>query len=378
MNKPNLLLCLLIGTLQAIAAEPAPSVAPASATATVTVQEAPGPHIAFDQTSYDFGKVESGELIKHTFYFTNTGNELLEVRDVRPSCGCTTAGAWDKQVEPGKSGSIPVQFNSIGYGGAVHKLVTVICNDPVNSNAVLNVTGTVWKPIDVLPAFASFNLGPDVQVQDKRVLRITSNINEPLTLSEPQCTNPAFKPDLKTIKEGKEFELTITVVPPLTVASVSAPITMKTSYPKLQVLTVTAFAVVQAPITTIPVQLALPVAPLTNSVSLTATIQNNSTNTLVLSEPKASLEGIEVKLKEVQPGKRFELTAVFPADFQHPIGPPVEVSAKSNFPLKPLVTIPVYQAAAPPKPVAPPAPTPAAHTAATASPPQALPIAAGK
>src|SRR5579859_2168118 len=162
MNKSNLFLFALLAALPALAAEPAPSATAAASTGPpVGAEPAPDPHIAFDQTSYDFGKVETGELVKHTFYFTNTGNQLLEVRDVRPSCGCTTAGAWDKQVEPGKSGIIPVQFNSIGYGGAVHKTVTVVCNDPANSNAVLNVTGTVWRPVDVLPAFASFNFGPD-------------------------------------------------------------------------------------------------------------------------------------------------------------------------------------------------------------------------
>src|SRR5690349_19014841 len=146
MKKTSLLLLVLLGALKAMAVESAPpATAAASAATTVAAEPTAGPRIAFDQTSYDFGKVESGELVKHTFFFTNTGNQLLEVRDVRPSCGCTTAGAWDKQVEPGKSGSIPVQFNSMGYGGAVHKTVTVVCNDPSNSNEVLNVTGTVWK-----------------------------------------------------------------------------------------------------------------------------------------------------------------------------------------------------------------------------------------
>jgi len=153
---------------------------------------------------------------------------------------------------------------------------------------------------------------------------------------------------------------------------------MKTSYPKLQVLTVTAFAVVQPLISTIPVQLTLPAGPLTNSVSLTATIQNNSTNTLELSEPKASIEGVEAKLKEVQPGKRFELTAIFPAEFKTPIGPPIEISVKSNFPQKSLVTIPIYQVAAPLKPASPSAPASATHASEPTTSPQTASVTAGK
>src|SRR5881396_2215571 len=106
----------------------------------------PGPKIHFDQPIFDFGKVDSGELIKHEFIFTNMGNQLLEVREVRPSCGCTTAGMWDKHVEPGKSGKIPVQFNSAGYVGTGSKNVFVVSNDPAQTNLALQIKGTIWRP----------------------------------------------------------------------------------------------------------------------------------------------------------------------------------------------------------------------------------------
>src|SRR5262249_52947955 len=100
----------------------------------------PAPRIEFAGTTFDFGRVESGEPVKHNFVFTNTGNALLEIRDVHPGCGCTTAGAWDKQVEAGKTGVIPVQFNSGGYGGRITKSVYVTCNDPASTNVVLSFT----------------------------------------------------------------------------------------------------------------------------------------------------------------------------------------------------------------------------------------------
>src|SRR5437899_12094401 len=113
MNNNILPLSILIMALPCVAAEPSPAPAAApTGSAVVPTQDNTGPRIAFDQTAYDFGKVESGELIKHTFFFTNTGNALLEVSDVRPSCGCTAAGAWATQVEPGKFRSIPVQVKS--------------------------------------------------------------------------------------------------------------------------------------------------------------------------------------------------------------------------------------------------------------------------
>ena len=116
-----------------------------------------GPRIQFAETVYDFGKVKGGEVVKHSFVFTNTGSATLEIIEVKPGCGCTTAGTWDKMIEPGKTGSIPLQFNSAGFGGAVSKSATVKCNDAARSNVVLQLNGTVWKPIDLTHATAFFN-----------------------------------------------------------------------------------------------------------------------------------------------------------------------------------------------------------------------------
>src|SRR5215470_8537118 len=75
-----------------------------------TTQSTPGqgPQIVFDTPSYDFGKIMAGEPVRHDFYFTNRGNATLEVTAVRPGCGCTVAGDWDRKVESGKTGKIPV------------------------------------------------------------------------------------------------------------------------------------------------------------------------------------------------------------------------------------------------------------------------------
>src|SRR2546425_2503866 len=79
--------------------------------ATGAPPEGAAPKIQFAEIAYDFGKVNSGVAVKHVFVFTNIGKATLQIIDVRPGCGCTTAGTWDKQVEPGKTGSIPLEFN---------------------------------------------------------------------------------------------------------------------------------------------------------------------------------------------------------------------------------------------------------------------------
>src|ERR1700747_2024221 len=144
MTVRSTLMCgLLFAGTEILSARQAPVPAAPAPTAPVTIG-AIGPKIQFQTPVYDFGKVKSGDPVKYTFIFTNSGDELLILTNVQPSCGCTTAGDWSRQVEPGKTGTIPVQFNSANYGGQVLKTVTVTCNDRSQRSVGLQLKGTVW------------------------------------------------------------------------------------------------------------------------------------------------------------------------------------------------------------------------------------------
>src|SRR5215510_14924940 len=128
---------IVAGTFGAVVSCLAPAEAPAPSSGTTSAAGTPetsSPRIEFATRIFDFGKVSPGELVRHDFVFTNTGKVLLEIKGVRPGCGCTTAGTWDRQVEPGKTGIIPLQFNSAKFDGEVRKSATVTCNDPSKSN----------------------------------------------------------------------------------------------------------------------------------------------------------------------------------------------------------------------------------------------------
>jgi hypothetical protein len=301
------------------------------------------PKIQFAEIVYDFGKVSSGDVVKHTFVFTNIGTAKLEIKDVRPGCGCTTAGTWDKEVEPGKTGSIPLQFNSANFGGTILKQATVTCNDPTQTNVVLQIKGTVWKPIEITPSMAVFNVSSESETNETKVVRIVSNLEEPLTLSDLQCTNRSFRAELKTVQPGKEFELQITALPPFTSPSMVAPVTFKTSATNMPQVSVSAYVSVQQPVTVSPTQILLSPGPITNAVHHVVTVRNSGTNSLVLSDASVNVPGAQVRVQETQPGRLFNLSVDFPAGFEVKPGQQVEVSVKSNHPKFALIKVPVFQ-----------------------------------
>lgn len=355
-------LSLILGTV-AMAAEPngATSLVPGGKAAI----KADGARIEFAEPVYDFGKVDSGAIVKYSYIFTNSGNAVLEVNGVKPGCGCTTAGEWDNRVEPGKTGSIPIQFNSGGYGGEVHKTVTVSCNDPAHPEVILQLKGNVWRPIEIQPAFAMFTPGPDIQTNETRVVKIVNNLEEPLTLSDMQSTNSAFKAELKTVREGKEFELVVTAITPFRSEHVWSPIILKTSSSRMPTITVNCYLNVQPAIAVLPSQITLPQGPLTNDLKMSLTIRNNTTNSISFSEPAITVAGVELKLAALQPGRVFNLTATFPKGFQSQPGEPMEASLKSDSPGYPVVKIPIIQM---PSPTAVTPPRGTSSTSATQTP----------
>lgn len=350
MTKRNVVLAVMMGMGASLALAQQPPAPPPTPAETGT--NLAGPRIQFATPVYDFGKVKSGEPVKYTFIFTNTGDQALEVKAVQPSCGCTTAGEWTHLVKPGETGNVPVQFNSANFNGPVFKTVTVTSNDRTTPTMVLQLKGTVWKPIEFVPAYTVLNIMPDAP-DTSAVIRIINNTEEPLTLSDLECNTKAFTAKLTTTQPGKEFQLTLTAVPPLNPGSIQGKVTMKTSSAAVPTLEVPFWANVQQAIVIMPPQITLPQGPLTTRATPAITIQNNSTNAMVLSDLAVNMPGVEVQLRELAPGRTFNVSLSFPEGFAIPPGQQVAFTAKSTNPRLPQISVPIVQTPRPPAPAQP-------------------------
>lgn len=81
-----------------------------------------------DNGVYDFGQVDEGDIVTHTFTFTNTGDEPLIISDAKGSCGCTVPAKPIYPIMPGETASITVQFNSKNKRGIRNQKVTLTAN----------------------------------------------------------------------------------------------------------------------------------------------------------------------------------------------------------------------------------------------------------
>ena len=98
-----------------------------------------GPKVGVQQLEYDFGNINEGDVVNHSFVISNNGGDLLKILDVRASCGCTAASPEKKELKPGESTNISVSFNSKGRKGPQTKTVTVTTNDVEKPSLALNI-----------------------------------------------------------------------------------------------------------------------------------------------------------------------------------------------------------------------------------------------
>ena len=311
-----------------------------------------GPVIAFDTRIYDFGKVTQGDLIHHEFIVSNAGAQTLTITDVHPSCGCTTAGVWPHQLEPGQSGAIPIQINSKNLSGSIRKTVTVTSNDK-HSPTVLQMTGQIVKPIDVTPPYAMFHIIVGATNIASATVKISNRTDQPLKITSANSDTGAFRVDeIKTLDDGKEYEISVSAKPPYTHGT-NGTVLISTGWSNY-VVRVPAYLTVQQAITAQPHAITVPAHldhPTTFKVTLYSIRPEDH-----FSDPQSTDDRISVSLTNLSSGRPiYTLAAVVPAGYQASPGHSTSISVKTSDPQTPVVTIPVlqnvpYTSAQPPQP----------------------------
>ena len=92
---------------------------------------AEGPNMVVLEKVKDVGTVAQGEVVDVNFEIANEGTEVLQVKAVRPTCGCTVA-SFDKEIAAGGTGAIKAKLDTKDFSGPISKSILIMTNDPRN------------------------------------------------------------------------------------------------------------------------------------------------------------------------------------------------------------------------------------------------------
>jgi len=157
-------------------------------------EQASAPVINFEEKTFDAKEIKSIEYIEHTFNVYNKGSSILEITDVKASCGCTAVN-YDKTIPPGQSGHITLKVNIKGRSGSIEKTARVYSNDPVNNEETLTIKAFIKESIKISSKSVRFR-GEEGAVQTQWV-DIIAQEQKPLSI----------KPGVFSLKEKMTYTI---------------------------------------------------------------------------------------------------------------------------------------------------------------------------
>lgn len=282
---------------------------------------AQSPNLAIDSMVLDFGTVSQGRVVDAEFTLRNQGDATLEVRAVRPTCGCTVA-SFDSEVAPGGTGKIHATLDTAGFKGPISKSLLVITNDPEKPSLNLVLKADVQPIIEVLPRpvvrFNTIQLHP---VTEKVV--VATELDEPFKISKVVSNVPYVSAEVRTLEEGervagkqpRQYEVAITLEEDAPVGPINAELTIATDNPKAKEVPVRVFGVVRALLQVTPTQLQFGQVEAAMEPGRHVVVVNNREQEPVeITGAEVNDPAFAARVQTIEQGRRYQVTVTVKPD----------------------------------------------------------------
>ncbi len=260
------LLCACIGNGsaqdQAPPASPAQT-APAAAAGTAAPAaaadaDAPQPKFVVPEPTFNFGDLDANTVVNHDFILRNEGKGVLEIKDVKPGCGCTTTTLESKTLQPGQEEKLNASLNLKGRQGKLTKTVMVTTNDPANASVILTLTGSAIAPIAIDPETISIPTVEDDNPRSATLKVVARKEDAVFNIKEVKIDDMDFmETEVKTVTPGKEYSIEIRSKGPLPVGVHSGRVIITTDYPDRTIIFSSVNVQVVGPMLVMPAKITL-------------------------------------------------------------------------------------------------------------------------
>ena len=145
------------------------------------------------------------------FEFANRTDKPVNVTKYDAACSCISVQIKDGKLRyaPGEAGLIRTEFDMGNFSGAVDKVVAVWLDDDPPDKPSLALTVRVHIPVLVAlePKTLKWDLNGKAEPQ---TIHIRVNYDKPIRVTSVNSSSEAFKYDLKTLEDGRSYDLVVT------------------------------------------------------------------------------------------------------------------------------------------------------------------------
>ncbi|MBN2444617.1 MAG: DUF1573 domain-containing protein [Spirochaetales bacterium] len=285
-----------------------------------------GPAIKFSNHIYKFGEINEGDKVEYTFSFINSGTDTLLIKNVRGTCGCTVPGNYTREIAPGKSGEIPVVFNSFGFQGNVIKTIKVETNIPDTEPFSLTLEGN----INVIVELSTRTIWLGQTRKDGPPLKgsiiLNNHTETPMKIIKAEVSGKQCVVKVIPIVEGKEYEVELTVSPPFKEDQVREILTITTNIKGKEVIDVQYHYYGIADIEVGPKEIIVYLKNMQPDSMRIITIQSHIDELFELTNPLVHGKNMDLTVETLVPGKHMQLLIKFKEGFTFPENESMAVS----------------------------------------------------
>jgi hypothetical protein len=276
----------------------------------------PQPKLVIDaEPNYDFGVMSQQSKGRREWVITNQGEGPLSLTGTQPSCSCTVIDPKPDQtvtVEPGKSYTIKIEWETRQFSNKYRKEARVLTNDSARPTLDFIVTGVVEPPVVILPPEGVVNLQTVPNDREtKTAVMVLSPDRDNMTIVSALSTRPDFievVPRPMTpeeiaalpIKPKSAYQLDLRIKPTSKLGNFQEKVIVKTDHPLREEVQFTISGRVAGPVTVTPptgVRMPEVVSSRGAQGSAVLTVRGHEHTTFTC--PKAP-PGIEVKVEPME------------------------------------------------------------------------------
>lgn len=182
---------------------------PQNETVVTPIPKGEVPKIVIDKTEHDFGKIDKTNKVTAIIKFRNEGKGVLEIKDVKTSCGCTSAKPEKRSYEPGEDGEVTVTFNPSRFQGPITKTVTIMTNDPEKPSYQCKIMAEIIVDIMVKPQVLFVQNLKRSETRTEKITIYTERLDK-LEISDLACDRDFLTYKMERV-DDKTVDIMVTV-----------------------------------------------------------------------------------------------------------------------------------------------------------------------